>query len=400
MTKLSLLKKIYHILPIKFRYRFSTKVWSFFYNIKKFFNPLYPQVFVFKGLEKNSQLPLIFAYIGQPSQTQEYWAQTVLAPGFQKLSLGRHFYSFIISFLKKNFLDCNFLVIEYNFLTHYSFSKKTGFNIPRWVNMEIDILKPIEKLLGNARGEIQRRIRKYQLSYEITHDPKCFDDFYNNMYLPYTKTRYKDAAMIYTHEKLFEIFSKGELILIKKEGFVIAAGLIELGDKNVLLSKLGIRDGNSKYVYWGAIGAIYYFMLIEMKKKGYKKLSIGGSRPFLSDGVTKYKRSLNANLLSNDSKECVWLKLLNNSPGVQSFLINNPFIFYTKDRKSHLAMFMDEKESCSQYDLKEALHVYDCNGIDETNLFFFSNNLKPEDYKESLPDSTYLVQSAKDLFLD
>ena len=108
------IRKIYHQLPIKFRYQFSTLVWKLLNQIKSIYSPVFPQVFIFKGLEKNSQLPLIFAYLGVPSQTQHYWAQASFAPGFQKHLLGRCFYKSIISFLKEKSQDCDFLLIECN----------------------------------------------------------------------------------------------------------------------------------------------------------------------------------------------------------------------------------------------------------------------------------------------
>jgi hypothetical protein len=392
------IRKIYHKIPSQFRDKYATLAWNCSDQLKRFFAPIYPQVFVFKGIEKNSQLPLAFAYVGSPSQTQEYWAQAALADGFQKHALGRCFWTSIIHLLRKNALDCNFLVIECNPWTLAQFSKKPGFHIPRWVTMEMDITMPIEKLLGAERSEIQRKIRKYQLTHEMTRERNHLDDFYHHMYLPYIKTRYDTIALLNSHQRFLEILSKGELILIKKENAIIAGGLLELNDTKVFFRMLGIRDGDPKYVHEGAIGALYYFIIVEMKKKGYQKISVGGSRPFLSDGVTKFKKSLKATVNPNDPNGRVWLKSLKNSPGMESFLINNPFIFY-KGKKPHRAVFMETKENYSQQELKEALRISACNGIEETNLFIFSKIQNPADYSALLPDSSFTVQYANKLFL-
>ena len=390
-------KKIYHKLPIKFREWFSTLVWNFFAHIKRFYNPIFPEVYIFKGLEKNISLPLSFAFVGSLSQTQEYWSQTVLASGYQRQILGRCFWTLIIPLLRKNNIDCNFFIIECNTLTHSYFSQKPGFHIPRWFIAEIDITLPIKKLLGNERSEIERKIRKHQLTYAITKDSKDLDDFYHNMYLPHIQGRYKNTALLSSHQKLLEILYKGELILIKKGENTIAGGLIEYGKENVFLRMIGIRDGNLEFVHWGAIGAIYYFIIIEVKKKGYKKLTIGGTRPLLSDGLTKFKKSIKAYVKPNAPNARIWLKLLKDSPGLQSFLINNPFIFYTKNEKPHRAVFMQAKENCSKEELKEALHISEIEGIEETNLFIFSKIQNPANYAGILPDSSYTVQSADEL---
>ena len=392
------IKKVCHKIPIGLRHRLTTLLWNYSHQLKKTFNPICPKVFIFKGLEKNSKTPLTFAYIGPPSQTQEYWLQATLDPGFQKHLLGRRFFKSIIPFLKENYLDCNFLLIECNPLTLAYFSKKPGFNIPRWVNMEIDLSVPVEKLLGSERSEIKRMTTKNQLTYEMTKEPRHLDDFYHHMYLPYIQSRYKSTAMINEHLKILKMLYKGELMLIKKQEAVIAGGLLEFRDKNAYFRVLGIRDGKLEHVQSGAIGALYYFITIEIQKRGYKRILIGGRRPLLSDGLTKFKKSIKANLISNDHNDRIWFKLLKDSPSLQSFLINNPFIFYKKDTKPHRAVFMEAKEACSQEELKKALRISACKGIRDSHLFIFHNIKNSVDYANLLPDPSFTAQSAKELF--
>lgn len=394
----TLLKKIYHKLPLKFRHLFSTLVWDFFDRLKKTINPLCPQVFVYHGVEKNSQWPLTFAYAGEPSQFEEYWVQAIFAPGHQKQMMGRHFWHTIVPFLKENSSDCNMLLTETNFLTLPFFSKNPGFNVPRWLDMEIDISLPFEKLLGEERLEIQRKIKKHQLTCEITREPKYFDDFYRRMYLPFIQTRHKNTAIFCTRERVMEILSKGVLVLIKKEGTVIAAAVFDSYHGHGRLRLIGILDGNTEYIQYGCVGALYYFIIIELKKRGHKKIHLGGTRTFLSDGVTKFKKSLKANVIPNDPNTRVWLKLLKNSPGVQNFLVHNPFIFYTDDGSPLRAVFMDSIENYTGHQLKNALRVSACNGIKETNLFIFSDIPTSVDYTGSLPGSSLKIQSAKALF--
>ena len=83
---------------------------------------------------------------------------------------------------------------------------------------------------------------------------------------------------------------------------------------------------------------------------------------------------------------------------MKNFLINNPFIFYTKDEKPHRAVFMETIENHSQEELKGALRISACNGIKETNLFVFSKIQTPADYSGLLPESSLSTQSAKELF--
>ena len=64
-------------------------------------------------------------------------------------------------------------------------------------------------------------------------------------------------------------------------------------------------------------------------------LIVGGSRPFLIDGLTKYKLKLAAEFVSDYSswKEYLWFGVNEYSSVVQDFIRNNPFIYLDKDKK-------------------------------------------------------------------
>ncbi len=47
------------------------------------------------------------------------------------------------------------------------------------------------------------------------------------------------------------------------------------------------------------IGAIYYFGILEGQKTGCKYLNVGGTQPFLSDGLTRFKLGLGAEFILN-----------------------------------------------------------------------------------------------------
>lgn len=69
--------------------------------------------------------------------------------------------------------------------------------------------------MPGARSAL-RKIRQHSLEFEITHDQRHFDDFYDNMYLPHIKLRYGDSALVVPRKRFQENFDKGELLLIKK----------------------------------------------------------------------------------------------------------------------------------------------------------------------------------------
>jgi hypothetical protein len=68
---------------------------------------------------------------------------------------------------------------------------------------------------------------------------------------------------------------------------------------------------------------------------GCKYFDLGGARPFLNDGLTKYKIGLGAEFESNysSSGEYFWLGVNENSSGAMEFIRSNPFMHLNKDKK-------------------------------------------------------------------
>jgi hypothetical protein len=83
----------------------------------------------------------------------------------------------------------------------------------------------------------------------------------------------------------------------------------------------------------GAIGAMYYFSILEGQKMKSRYLDIGGTRPFLTDGLTRYKLGLGAEFISDHSpwKEYLWLGVNDRSTFAKEFICSNPFMYLNKD---------------------------------------------------------------------
>jgi hypothetical protein len=92
-------------------------------------------------------------------------------------------------------------------------------------------------------------------------------------------------------------------------------------------------------VQQGMLAALYIFCFEYLHEKGFKHVNMGGSRPFLRDGVLKFKRKF-SQTVTNGRWEGFSLKILSLTPVVRTFLMNNPFIFFTRGLL-HGAVFTD-----------------------------------------------------------
>jgi hypothetical protein len=342
------------------------------YGIQKTVYSVYPNVTLYQGVDSRSNAPISFAYAGFHQNMEDYWARKVLADGFIKKSLGQKFVWNLPSFLKEKAPNCNFFLVEHTLSSLRLVPSSPGFRIPRWVTMEIDITRPYEHLMGEQRLKTQRLIAQHGLFYEMSRSIKDFEEYYSTMFIPYIKGRYPDTSL--EAKEIYEkIFAKGELILVKSKDKVLAGGLIEYKDNKAKLRTIGVRDGNREYVQMGALAAVYHGAMTEMKKRGRKKIDLGGARPFFSDGVTRYKVSLGAYLNNKCMHSCVWMSFLKDSLGLRNFLANNSFVFLAEEGRQHRAIFWEINEFPQQNEFDRILHESYTSGCEKTHLFIIGD---------------------------
>ena len=159
----------------------------------------------------------------------------------------------------------------------------------------------------------------------------------------------------------------------------MAGASIEFIKGRPFLRRLGIVHANEEYMRQGAIGAIYYFLIQELKHRGYDLIDVGGTRPLLKDGLTRYKLSFGARLCKDNSKHtCVRLMILHDSPGVRSFLTNNPFLFKNQKKNLCRALFVETNGGITAKALNDAVKSSSCEGTQETLIYTFGDINLPE----------------------
>lgn len=394
------LKKIHHAIPARIRRIYMPAVERCLSFFQVHLNAVYPALTLYEGFEQKSRASLSFIYAGDIKKMNNYWDDLILEAGFQKRALGRRFVWKITREIKKKFPDGGFLIMESSSLTAPFLDKNPGFSIPSWVRMEIDISGPFSELFPRKQADLERRIRKNGLSFEITRDPERFDYFYYKMHMPYINMRYADCAVVTDHKLFVDTIPKSELLLIKKDEKAIAGITFDFKNRKPVLRRLGILDSNMDYVRFGAIGALYYFIVQELKKRGFDVLDIGGTRPFLSDGLTWYKLSMGAKLCEENSEHsCVRFMLLKDTPGTRSFLVNNPFLYRNKRKKICRALFIENNEELSAKSLDAFFASFSCPGTEETQLYVFGTSALPEDWNSS-PHQPIKIQPAKSLLVN
>ena len=327
---------------------------------------IYLHVWLISGTELHTGENFTICYAGNESY-KNYLVGLIFGDQYDEVYCGKNWLHNVSRIANKNIQDCSMMVLEVNERVEKFITRKNDFYIPLWVRGEIDI--PIT-VSNKSIKEDMRRIRKNNLTFEVTTEKSQFDRFYHDMYLPYITHRHGNRSVTTSYDKLMRYWESGtcELLLIKKENEYISGDVLIFEENSPRLLLLGIKDGNPYYLKCGAGAVGYYLASIYLAKHGYRSLHWGGSRAFLKDGVLQFKKRRGLRLISK-SKAGFLVKPLSPSPGLKGFFLGNPFI-YTHRGRLYAAIFVEEDEVCSCAEsLEDLCKSFYLNGLSKVNIY-------------------------------
>jgi hypothetical protein len=316
--------------------------------------------------------------------------------------------------------DASILVSEYDDDLKPIDSNSCGFMLPFWLGWIADISGDVKKMVKSARTLEYNlsKIKNNSLEYEIVDSDEAFTLFYDTMYLPYIKRRFDSTAHFLTREEIQTDRENCELLFVK-QGQAYLSGLLikydteysknwDVGVKNAGATivrteryprnwAVGVRDANPDYMKSGALGALYYYLIVYLKEKGYDWVHFGGTRPFHRDGVLSYKKKWPLQC-AGFTQQGFNLQVTSTSSETINFLAGFPFIYFDAGNLN-TAVFINSDEPLSPKKIKKACNSYLINGIEKMVLYVFGNRADaieaaiPEDYK-----TRCIVRPAKSLF--
>jgi hypothetical protein len=374
MNVFSFFKYLYRLLPIRLR-PFIKPLEIFYREMMMVWLPLY----LWNGQSKQNGYPLCVAYIGTIPKHQHYYINLMFDPQPEITYHGRFFYKKIIRLLKKPNISCAMALWEHNPYTVCYLQKVSQFIIPNWVKMKIDISSPLqemEKQKHSGFRSIKRHIRKYQYTYIRTANPDDFADFYEHMYLPFAKQRFGETASISSYTDVFKSTTQTELFIVKNPTGPVAGMVVEYQKDDAILTFFGIKDGNINLIRQGLLGVNYYYIIEALQKKGYQRVNVGDSRPFINDGVIRYKTRLLATLEKSyqyKPHHCTSLLFIRNVPGSRDFLLHNPFLHLIKKSELTGSIWISQTQDMTQDEFTEVCKYFKHAGIRHCNVYSFQS---------------------------
>jgi len=166
-------------------------------------------LWILNGEEINSKHTLGILYAGS-KENKNYIANLAFASPYEENYIGSRWIWSVREKIKEEKYNGHLIVIELSIYFRFFIKKnKKWFYIPCWISGETDISKDIASLIANnsVKNDI-RKIRKNNLSFEVTNEVSRLHDFYYNMYLPYITKRHGNSALIENYHLFYKRHNK------------------------------------------------------------------------------------------------------------------------------------------------------------------------------------------------
>jgi len=284
-------------------------------NLARLYLPVY--------LYESETMKIIYA--GYSAKKRNYYIRLIMGRDKNQTYLERRSFWKIPDLIKDH--DVDMVIAEISPLVLNRFQKFDGYIFPEWTNMRINIDRPINEICKDGVTDfsnVKRRIRKYNLTYEIRTDIDSLNYFNDKIYIPFISKRHGEEAWIDDVHMIWKSSVTPMIMNIRENNVIVGASLIIKTEDSLCLKRLGLLDGNEEFLRHGVIGALYYFGIVEGINMKCRYFDVGGTRPFLSDGLTKFKMGLGGEFITDlsSTKEYLWLGFNNNSSAAKEFMPN------------------------------------------------------------------------------
>jgi hypothetical protein len=296
-------------------------------------NSLWVKEFLVEGKLQGSESVLRLGYFGNDKRIFCYYVNNLFSEAYrieekQKVPVWK-----ISSTLARSNSSCELAFTEVTRFSRGLGKRGKGYILPRWV----DTLLNVENSLDAVNNKkVRKNISKHCFTFRESRSDEDLRFFYERMFKPYIMGRHKDASVMvdfsYFRKRMRKKHSK--LFFLMQGDEPVVASFNEKKNGRMKFSGLGVLDGRRDIIQMGAIRSLYYFMLNQYRDQGTEVINYGGTSPLLSDGLTKFKRSLRAIPTDRNpyGEKSLWLIPVKPSEGLNSFLYLHPFLYLDRGR--------------------------------------------------------------------
>lgn len=283
-----------------------------------------------EGVEVDTSEKLEVAYIGDKSN-YEYILSLLFSEAPRVIRERRCAWWSINRLFKRARKQVDLVVGDIDFPLDLCVRKKGVLVLPRWLKQQVVIADEWEhvlaKLRRKTRREALRSIRKHHLKARVVRDDRSNDAFYHQLYKPYIHRRYGSQAAVVDERRFLRECASGQLIQVLQDDRVVGAVLAHVAGRQLTLAWVGIDKCVEDDKLNGVTDALDLYSLLYAYTQGCDVMDMGGSRPFINDGVLRYKQKWGAGISRGlVPKGSYFFAPLRMSVAMESFLFHNPMI--------------------------------------------------------------------------
>jgi hypothetical protein len=246
--------------------------------------------------------------------------------------------------------------------------------LPLFVDHVLDVCGDWEDVKKRLRRSKSVRnefswLQRYDYTYEISHDHSDFEMYHSTMYSPTMEKRHGDAAILVSKEEDKQHFLRGFLLLVKRNGHLVAGGVCRPQGKQIKFITLGVPNADEQLLKENVIGALYISLIRWANEAGYGAVNFLGVPPYLDLGIFQYKRKWGTTIsIPPNSHKQFWFSFQHDTPAARQFLKDNPCVVVDEEGELHGLIVVDDVNNITPATEKQLYERYYTPGMKDLLL--------------------------------
>ncbi len=326
--------------------------------------------FEFRGSERYTGEPLGVRYFGS-GQSLDYLLDKLYAqpahrePGPRRLCLGAS------RFLREPSDSMDLTLVELPW-PYYRLVSGSGFlRVPGYIVQKLPLADTWDQVKAsfrkNTRTTDLRKVRRFELDYRLTSEPRAIEHFYREMYEPYAQQRFGELALVDPLDELCYFGSHGWLLEVLHRGTCVGGVILYAFNGSMHFLWIGLPSDLDPPLFDAAFSGIYYFSILHAYREGCREIDLSYTRPLLTNGIYNYKRKWGAHVCDDWKLGEIWLRPSNLDTAVRSALSRNPWIIRRGGRLIG-KLLVDDAAAQSIERVRELALRYDSPGMASLEL--------------------------------
>jgi hypothetical protein len=302
---------------------------------------LWPDVLLLTGKTKSGGILSILRTGTSDCQTEYYFSGQVFTEILEQHPLGRIWFWTLPKLAKNN--GCAFILARVASsrapFAQWLLDRKhhRSIHLPVLVELNVDVTDMERVLRSDSLRSDLRVIKKYGHHFSISRNMEEIKTFIREYHDPYVKVAHGFDMIEMDFQRVLatcltdEMPAPWELLKVELAGEWVAGMLLVNGKDRAALMELGVKNADRSLVKRGALSAAYWLSVEYLRSQGHKRVSFMHTRPFLNNGVLRYKLKYGQSMRIARPEDGFLLSFDQENPATREVLFQQPLLAFQKN---------------------------------------------------------------------